>query len=309
MKKARTTPLKTPAWDIWLALGLVYIVWGSTYLGIRLAIDTIPPFLMAGMRFLVSGLLLFGVMMGRGEKAPSGSQWRSAAMVGFLLITVANGGVSWVERWVPSGITALLVGTVPLWMALLEWVWKKKGFPPPATWAGIFLGMGGIALLVFARPGAGAGSVAPLAASALVGTSLVWAFGSLLARSADLPKSALLGTSMEMITGGFFQLVVSLFLGEFQNFHPDAMSRSSILSWVYLTLIGSLVGFTSYIWVLKRSTPELASTYAFVNPVIAVILGWALAGEALDHSLFLAMGLIVTAVVLITMGSGKKAQK
>ena len=302
MKSQKTTyPL-----DVWLALGCVYVVWGSTYLAIRFAIATIPPFLMAGTRFLSSGLLLYFLMRWKGEKQPLFEHWRSATAVSFFLIVVANGGVSWVEQKVPSGITALLVGTVPLWMVILEWAGKGGERPRFSTWSGIFLGMLGIIFLVFFRKGPDELQVNPWWAACLVFTSLAWAYGSLYARSASLPSSALLATSMEMITGGAMQLLVGLGLGEVGQFHLAQMTASSIEAWVYLTLIGSLVGFTSYIWVLQKSTPELASTYAFVNPVIAVFLGWLWAGEPITPSLFLSAALIVAAVILITLKPRQK---
>ncbi len=288
--------------SVWLALASVYLVWGSTYLAIRFAIATIPPFLMAGTRFLTAGLFLYFLTRWKGEKRPQPVHWRSAAVIGFFLIVVANGGVSWVEQKVPSGITALLVGTVPLWMAILEWAGKGGGRPRLFTWCGIFLGMLGIALLVFSRKSPGEIQANFGGRFALVFTSLAWAYGSLYARSALLPASALLATSMEMITGGAMQLLAGLGLGEASlYFYLFQMTHSSIEAWVYLTFVGSLVGYTSYIWVLQKSTPELASTYAFVNPVIAVFLGWLLAREALTPSLFLSAALIVAAVVLITL--------
>jgi drug/metabolite transporter (DMT)-like permease len=291
--------------SVWLALASVYLVWGSTYLAIHFAIATIPPFLMAGTRFLVAGLLLYFWARWRGEKRPQPRHWRSTAIIGFFLIVVANGGVSWVEQKVPSGIAALLVGTVPLWIVILEWAGKGGERPRLITWCGIFLGMLGIVLLVFSRKGPQELPADPWAEACLIFTSLAWAYGSLYARSAALPPSALLATSMEMITGGALQLLVGFGLGETRQFHLAQMTSSSIEALVYLTLIGSLVGFTSYIWVLQKSTPELASTYAFVNPVIAVFLGWLWAGESLTPFLFLSAGLIVAAVVLITLRPSK----
>ena len=294
--------------SVWSALISTYLVWGSTYLAIRFAIATIPPFLMAGSRFLTAGLILFLWMRLRGEKTPGTAQWKSTAVIGFFLIVLGNGGVSWVEQKVPSGITALLVGTVPLWMVVLEWAGKKTARPGLGVWLGIGLGLLGIGLLVFSRNRPGELQVNPWWGGALVLTSLAWAYGSLYARSADLPSSAFLAASMEMITGGLMQLVAGLLLGEAGQFHPSRMSPASMEAWAYLTLVGSLVGFTSYIWVLQKSNPELASTYAFVNPVIAVFLGWLLAGEALNPSLFLAAAFIVGAVVLITLKPRKREE-
>lgn len=299
--------------SVWIALALVYLIWGSTYLAIRFAIQTIPPFFMAGTRFITSGVILWGLVvlhaLATSKKLPSTNwrHWKSAVVIGFFLLVVGNGGVCWAEQKVPSGMTALLVGTVPLWMVLLEWSRKKGAKPGPRLWAGVFLGFTGIAVLVLLRPQGGSLKVDPFWALLLVFTSLAWSWGSLYARSAALPSSALLATAMEMIAGGLQQLAAGFLLGEQNSLHFSQFTTSSVEAWLYLTLIGSLVGFTSYIWVLQKSTPDLASTYAFVNPVIAVFLGWFWAGEPLTPSLFLAAALIVTAVVLITLAPRKKA--
>ncbi|HJT25200.1 MAG TPA: EamA family transporter [bacterium] len=303
---------KYPA-SVWLALASVYVVWGSTYLAIRFAIQTIPPFFMAGIRFLASGIILWGLLVLQAryhsKKLPriTWKHLKSAAVIGFFLLVVGNGGVCWAEQRVPSGLTALLVGTVPVWMVLLEWLWKKGANPGPRLWTGVFLGFTGIAVLVLLRPQKGLTEVDPRWALLLVCTSLAWSWGSLYARSAPLPSSALLATALEMVVGGLQQLATGFLLGEQAGFHPSQFTTSSVEAWIYLTLVGSLVGFTSYIWVLQKSTPDLASTYAFVNPIIAVFLGWLLAGESPTPSLFLAAALIVAAVVLITLAPRKKA--
>ena len=297
--------------SVWLALASVYVIWGSTYLAIRFAVDSIPPYFMAGTRFLVSGLILYGCVRFFGAARPSWTHWRSSALIGFMLITVANGGVSWAEKKVPSGVSCLLVATVPLWMVLLNWLWKKNERPGPMLATGLALGfLGTVWLAVFSggfAPGTGAAPSGRVLC--LVGTSIVWAVGSLIARSAPLPASGLLATAMEMICGGLFQLVVSALLGEFSGLDFHHFTPASEWSWLYLTLVGSLVGFTSYIWVLQKSTPALASTYAFVNPVIAVFLGWLFAGEAVTLPVFAAAGLIVAGVVLITLAPRGKKKK
>jgi drug/metabolite transporter (DMT)-like permease len=292
--------------SVWTALFSVYLVWGSTYLGIRFAIETIPPFFMAGTRFIVSGLLLYGFMRWRGVPRPEAEHWKAAFVVSVFLILIGNGGVTWAEQKIPSGLAALLVGTVPLWMVVLEYFWKGEARPGLKIWAGILLGMGGIVLLVFSRSGSGLLQVEPSTALLLVGTSLAWSFGSLYSRSAPLPASALLATAMEMVLGGVLQLVFGLLTGETEHFHLTQITPHSAWAWVYLCLVGSLIGFPSYIWVLQKSTPALASTYAYVNPVIAVFLGWALADESLTAQTLAAGLLIVVAVILITLDSGKK---
>lgn len=292
--------------SVWLALIAVYLVWGSTYLAIRFAIESIPPFFMAGTRFMTSGLILYGLVRWKGTERPTLRHWKSAGVAGFFLLVIANGGVSWAEQRVPSGMAALLVGTVPLWIALLQWVWKGEARPGWKVWTGIGLGSAGIALLVFSREGLGTERADVFSALLLVATSLAWAWGSLYTRSAELPSSPLLATAMEMLMGGAMQLGVGLLLGEQSRLNLSAITFHSGGAWIYLTLIGSLVGFTSYIWVLQKATPALASTYAFVNPVIAVFLGWLMAGEALTPPVFGAAFLIVAAVVLITMAPARK---
>lgn len=295
--------------DVWLALSGVYLVWGSTYLAIRFAVVTFPPFLMAGSRFLLAGFLLYLFTMIRGARFPTLRQWKSASIVGFLLIFCSNGGVSWGEREVPSGVAALLVATVPLWMAVLAWLWKKGHRPEGSTWWGILLGLAGVGLL------GGTGWMnrgGPMGGWGIVVLSLspvTWAIGSLYAREADLPPSPFQSTSMEMITGGFFQIAGALLLRETHDFHLCQISTLSWISWGYLVLIGSLVGFTSYIWVLHKATPLLASTYAYVNPVIAVLLGWLFAGESLTPVMGFASLLILMAVMLITFQNVKNTDR
>jgi drug/metabolite transporter (DMT)-like permease len=290
--------------SVWVALASVYVIWGSTYLAIRFAVDSIPPYFMAGTRFLISGLLLYGCVRFFGAPRPSWIHWRSTALIGFMLITLANGAVSWAEKKVPSGIACLLVATVPLWMTLLNWLWKKNGRPGALLSAGLALGfLGMIWLAVFSGGFTFTVPVPGLrwSVAGLVGSTMVWAIGSLYARSAALPASGLLSAAMEMIWGGLFQLALSGLLGEWSQVDFHRFTPASEWAWLYLTLIGSLVGFTSYIWVLQKSTPALASTYAFVNPVIAVFLGWLFAGEAVTLPVFAAAGLIVAGVVLITL--------
>jgi drug/metabolite transporter (DMT)-like permease len=303
------TPKQSYPFSVWLALASVYLIWGSTYLAIRFAVDSIPPYFMAGTRFLISGFLLYSCVRLFGAARPTPVHWRSTALIGFMLITLANGAVSWAEQKVPSGIACLLVATVPLWMVLLNWLWKKNERPGALLSAGLALGFFGTVWLAVFSGGVSfsSGAAQPWRVMALVGSSVIWAIGSLTARSLSLPKSGLLSAAMEMIWGGLFQLGLSGLLGEWSQVDFHRFTPASEGSWIYLTLIGSLVGFTSYIWVLQKSTPALASTYAFVNPVIAVLLGWLFAGEAVTLPVFAAAGLIVAGVVLITLAPrGKK---
>lgn len=285
------------------AFAAVYLIWGSTYLAIRYAIETLPPFGMAGVRFVIAGALLYGWLRLRGVAAPTRPQWRTAAIIGALLLLGGNGAVVWAEQRIPSGVAALLVAGVPIWMVVLEWL--RPGGTRPGRWVvgGLVLGSAGLVLLVGPGEVLGGGHIDPLGALAVVGGSFAWAVGSVYSRSAQLPDSPLLATGMEMLTGGAFLLLAGVATGETVDF--GAVSTRSLLALLYLIGFGSLVAFTAYIWLLRATTPAKASTYAYVNPVVAVGLGWALAGEPLTARIAVAAAIIVGAVALITTRRGQ----
>lgn len=284
------------------AFTAVYTIWGSTYLAIRLAIDTLPPFTMAGVRFLIAGALLYGWQRLHKVPPPARVHWRSAAVVGALMLLGGNGGVTWAEQHVPTGLTALLIATVPLWMAILESLRRGGTRPTRRIAVGLALGFAGIALLIGPGNLAGGGSVDPLGAGVLLLAALSWAGGSLYSRHAPLPAVALLGTAMEMLAGGALLLLGGGLAGEWGGLDPAAVSTRSWLALGYLIFFGSLMGFTAYLWLLRNTTPARASTYAYVNPMVAVFLGWALAGESLTWQTLLAAAVIIAAVVLINTG-------
>lgn len=291
--------LAAPRGKLILAFAAVYIVWGSTYLAIRVGVETIPPLLMAGVRFLLAGALLYGFARWRGEAAPSRAQWRGSAIVGACLLLLGNGGVVYAEQTVPSGVAALTVAVVPVWMVLLDWLWHGSARPTARVVSGLVLGILGIALLV--GPGAFAGpAVDPVGAAVLVGASVSWAVGSVWSRRLALPRHAVLATGAEMLCGGMLLTLAGLARGEAAAVHPSAISLASAAALLYLILVGSLIGFTAYIWILAHATPARASTYAYVNPVVAVILGWAILGERLTLRMLLAAAVIVGGVILIT---------
>jgi drug/metabolite transporter (DMT)-like permease len=282
------------------AFAAVYVLWGSTYLAIRFALESLPPFWMASSRFLIAGTLLYVWARRRGEPAPTRIHWRSALIVGGLLLMGGNGGVVWAEQRVPSGLAALLVATVPLWMVMLDGAGRGWRRPPVQVLLGIGLGLAGVALLVGPGKFAGGLGVDPLGAGALLLGALCWATGSLYSRRAPLPPSPLLGTAMEMLGGGACLAVAGLVSGEWGRLDLAAATPRSLLAVGYLVVFGSLVGFTAYVWLLRVSTPPLVATYAYVNPVVAVLLGWAFAGEPVTARTLVAAAVIVGAVVLIT---------
>jgi drug/metabolite transporter (DMT)-like permease len=293
----RTGP---PLWLVVAAFGAVYVIWGSTYLGIAVAIQSIPPLLMAGARAVLAGALLYGVMRVYGAARPKPIHWRNAVIVGGLLLGAGNGGVSWAQQSVPSSLAALIVAAVPLWMLLIDWL-RPGGYRPHAlVFAGLALGFAGVAFIVLGKDQAGHRIVAPLGAAVLLGATISWAAGSVWSRHLVKPSSALLTIAMQMIAGGVILILAGAVGGEIPRLHLSAITKASGIAFVYLTLIGSLVGFTAYVWLLQVSTPARVSTYAYVNPLIAVFLGRLVLKEPLPHSVVLAGALVLAGVVLIT---------
>lgn len=291
-----------------LAFAAVYVLWGSTYLAIRFGVETIPPFLMAGLRHFTEGLLLFGWLRLRGTPAPERRHWGPAAAIGGLMLLGGNGLVSWAEQRVPSGLAALIVACVPIWMTLLDGIQNRRR-PHGVVLAGLGAGLAGLAFLVVPGRFAGGAHVDLLGAGALMLASLLWATGSLYARRAKLPASTLMATAMEMITGGAILFGASTLLGEWRGFSIAAVSGRSLVALLYLIVAGSLLGFTAYIFLLGATTPARVSTYAYVNPVVAVFLGWALAGEGVTARTVIAALAIVGSVAVIIRYGGRKVQK
>ena len=289
------------------AFAAVYVLWGSTYLAIRFGVETLPPFLMAGTRHLTAGLLLFAWTRIRGEPRPDRGNWRTAFFVGGLMLLGGNGLVTWAEKRVPSGLAALIVASVPLWMALIDGV-QKRVRPRLPVVVGLLAGLGGLLMLV--APGRFAGNGRPdlLGAGALLLAALCWTTGSLYSRHhARLPQSVLTSTAMQMIGGGTLLWLVGLAAGEGARLDLQAVSARSLLSLAYLIVFGSLVAFSAYVWLLRVTTPARVSTYAYVNPVVAVFLGWAFAGEAVTLRIALATIAIVGSVALIIRYGGTRA--
>lgn len=289
-----------PRWLVLAAFAAIYVIWGSTYLGIAVAVQSIPPHLMAGIRFLISGAVLFLIMLLRGEPMPRRIHWRSALIVGVLLLGLGNGSVAWAETMVPTGLASLMIAVVPLWMVLMDWARPGGARPKGGVFLGIALGMGGIVLLVgpaalgLDRPLNYAGVAIMLLAS------LSWSLGSIYSRHAAIPNNPLTLTGMEMLMGGLFLMGMAVPLGEFNNFSFAHVTAASWVALLYLILFGSFLGFTAYVFLLQVSTPAKVSTYAYVNPVVAVFLGWALLGEQITPLTLGASAVIVAGVAIIT---------
>jgi drug/metabolite transporter (DMT)-like permease len=289
-----------PRWQVLTALAAIYLIWGSTYLGIRYALESLPPFLMAGSRFILAGSLLLIWQWRRGAARPARVHWRSALIIGGLMIVGGNGGVTWAEQHVPSGLAALMIGAVPIWIVMFDWLAFGGARPNGRMALGLVGGLSGLALLIGPAEFAGGERINLIGGAALVTAAISWAIGSLYSRRAPLPAVALQATGMEMLAGGILEYVVGTLLGEWSQVDLGGVSLRSGVALLYLGLIGSLVGFSTYIWLLRHTTPARAASYAYVNPVVAVILGWALAGENVSLRTILATAIIIGSVVMIT---------
>jgi drug/metabolite transporter (DMT)-like permease len=313
----QSTPAKgaSPA-AIWAGMLVIYIVWGSTYLGMRFAIETMPPFLMASFRFLTAGAILFVWRRLSGDPAPTRANWRSAAIIGLFLLLGGNGGVVWAEQRIPSGIAALLVGSTPLWMIIVDEIIRRvaPGSRPDHArpgwlgFLGILIGFGGIILLVSPSELSGLGEhVDLIGALAVTLAAFLWACGSLYSRTADLPASPIMAPAMEMLVGGAALGLMGTFTGEWARLDVVNISLRSWLGLGYLIVFGALAGYATYTWLLRNAPTTLVSTYAYVNPIVAIFIGNLLAQEPLTPRVIIAAAVILGSVGLITVKRPKKA--
>jgi drug/metabolite transporter (DMT)-like permease len=295
---------------VWIALIAVYIVWGSTYLAIKLTIETIPPYISAGIRFLVSGIILYTWRRLSGDAAPLKVEWRSAAIIGLLLLLGGNGGLVWAEQRIPSGIASLFIATTPLWMVLIDSLRPHGQRANWLTWVGVLVGFFGILLL--ANPWQAqttSSSLDPAGMVVLILAALFWSIGSLYSRNASLPSSSILGTGMEMLVGALGLFAFATLIGEWNDFNLSEVSTRSWAGLAYLIVFGSGIGFVAYTWLLRNAPTSLVSTYAYVNPVVALILGSLLANESLDTTDILSAAIILFGVVLITTAKSMENRK
>lgn len=288
------------------AFAAIYLIWGSTYLAIRVAVETLPPFTMAGVRFMVAGGLLYGWLALKGRARATPRQWKDNAIIGALLLVGGNGIVVWAEQKIPSGITTLIISISPLFMVLLDWMLPQGTRPTWATFTGLALGFGGLVLLIGGGLSGGA-SLDLWRCAGLIFACISWSVGSLYSRYAKDPADPMTGATLQMLLGGTLMLLVGLARGEMGDFQLTALTLRSVLAWVYLVAAGSLIAFPAYVYVLKHSTPARASTYAYVNPVVAVFLGWLMLHEPVTSRTFVASVIIVVAVVIITTQKTKAA--
>lgn len=297
---------RAPAVNVVVGLLAIYLLWGGTYVGIKLAIVSIPPYFMAGLRFLAAGIIMYVGLHFTGAQNPSAAQWLRAGLLGILMPFIGNGGIVWAVQLIPSGVAALLVGTVSLWMVILNWLWFDKERPTLMIFWGLAAGFTGVYILVGPGKIISGDPINPLGIVILIIASLSWALGSLYSRRAELPQSPIMTTAIEMIVGGAAFILVSFFAGEWQELHLQEITAVSIWSLGYLILFGSIIGFTVYAWLIKATSPTLVSTYAFVNPVVAVFLGWLILAEPFNVRISLATLTIVLAVAIITYSQNQQ---
>lgn len=285
---------------VWLALIALYIVWGSTYLGIKVAIETIPPFFHAAVRFLLSGLILIAWQRAAGAQWPTRHQWLHTAIIGNLLLLGGNGLLAWAEQAIPSGTAAIMIGSIPIFLVLAEAVRPGGTRPTLLVIIGLLIGFAGIFVLIGPSKLSGAtATMNPLGLTALIAACILWAIGSSFSRGADLPKSSLMTTGAEMLTGSVGLLLVSTLAGELHGWSVANVSARSLFGLSYLITVGSLVGFGSYIWLLQNAPISLVATYAYVNPLVAVLLGSWLGHEQVEPQMWLAMSIIIGSVIFI----------
>ncbi len=297
---------RPPKWKTLLAFAIIYLVWGSTFLAIRVGVREVPPFLLAAMRFTIAGVVLYGWMIARGERSPSGRQWTSALVLAVLIFVIDYGLVFWAEQRVPSGIAAVMLATIPAFTALSEVILLRTQRVTIRLASALLIGIAGVAVLMSHSLNLGGAPIDTAGAVALIIASLSWSVASALIRKLPLPPSKVMSSGAQMLAGGVLLALTAAALGEFRRFHPLAVSRGAWLSLLYMIVAGSIIAFTAYVWLLHHESPTKVGTYAYVNPVVAVLIGYFLAGEALDLRTILGTLCVLISVVVITTTRVKK---
>jgi drug/metabolite transporter (DMT)-like permease len=288
------------AWKVLLALSIIYFVWGSTFLAIRVGVREVPPFLLAGMRFLVAGLVLFGWMRARGTPSPTRREWGGATLLALLIFVCDYGLLFWAERRVPSGVAAVMLATIPVFMSLSEIIILKTQRLTIRLAAALVVGIGGVAVLVSHSVSFGDAPIDPVGACALIAAAISWSAASALTRKVPLPAEKAMSSGVQMLSGGILLVLAAGLLGEFRRFQMQAVSAKAWLALAYLIVAGSIVGFTAYVWLIHHESPTKVGTYGYVNPVVAVLVGYFFGGEALGPRTIAGAALVLVSVVVIT---------
>ncbi len=299
-------PTQPATWKTLLAFAIIYFVWGSTFLAIRIGVHDLPPFLFAAIRFLIAGFILYAWMAARGERSPTGRQWMSVFFIALLIFVFDYGLLFWAEQHVPSGIAAVVMATIPAFMALSEIIFLRTQKLTVRLAVALLIGIGGVGVLMSRSLNLGGAPVDRTGAVALIIASMSWAIASVLTRKLPLPTSKVMSSGAQMLAGGAMLTLVAAALGEFRAFHPSAVSRGAWVAMLYLIVAGSLIGFTAYVWLIHHESPTKVGTYAYVNPVVAVLIGYFLGGEALGLRTILGTMFVLISVVVITTTRAEK---
>ncbi len=289
-----------PTWKTLLAFAIIYFVWGSTFFAIRIGVHEVPPLTLAGMRFLVAGLVLYGWMIAHGEPSPSAREWMSASTLAVLIFVIDYGLLFWAEQRVPSGIAAVTMATIPTFTALSEIIILRTQRLTIRLTVALLIGLAGVAVLISRSLNLGGAPIDRAGAVAIIVASISWSVASALTRRLPLPASKVMSSGAQMLAGGVLLFVTAAAFGEFGNFHPETVSRGAWIALLYLIVAGSIIGFTAYVWLLHHESPTKVGTYAYVNPVVAVLVGYSLGGEALDQRTIVGTVCVLISVVVIT---------
>jgi drug/metabolite transporter (DMT)-like permease len=295
-----------PTWKTLLAFAIIYFVWGSTFLAIRVGVREVPPLVLAAMRFSVAGLVLVGWVLARGERAPTAREWRAASLLGLVIFVFDYGLLFWAELRVPSGIAAVMLAMIPVFMALSEIIFLRTQRLTIRLSLALLIGIGGVGVLMSHTLNLGGAPIDKLGALALIFASISWSLASVLARKLPLPSSKVMSSGAQMVTGGILLTIAAGAFGEFRDFHPAAVSRGVWLALLYLIVAGSIIGFTAYVWLIHHESPTKVGTYAYVNPIVAVLVGYFLGGEAVTTRTILGTFLVLISVIVITTTPAKK---
>ncbi len=295
-----------PAWKILLAFAMIYLGWGSTFFAIRVGVREVPPFVFAAVRFLIAGAILFAWMRLHGERGPSRREWASVLLLAVLIFLLDYGLLFWAEQRVPSGIAAVMMATIPAFMAIWEILLLRTQQATPRLVLALLVGIGGVAVLMSPSQNFGGMPVSGPGAAALIVGAISWSAASVLTRRLALPKSKAMSAGAQMLAGGTLLMLAAAALGEFRNFHPAEVSRAAWLALAYLIFFGSIVGFTTYMWLIHHESPTKVGTYAYVNPVVAVLIGYFLGGEPLGLRTILGTVLVLVSVLVITTTPSKR---
>jgi drug/metabolite transporter (DMT)-like permease len=301
-----TGETRPPAWKTVLAFAIIYLVWGSTFLAIRVGVREVPPLILAAMRFAAAGAAIYFWLIARGEKSPSAREWISASLLGIVIFVFDYGLLFWAEQRVPSGIAAVILATIPVFMTLSEIIFLRTQRLTARLALALLIGIGGVALLMIRSLDLGGAPVDKWGAMALIFAAISWSIASAVTRMVPLPKSKAMSSGAQMLSGGIFLAIAAALTGEYRNFHPSMVSREVWLSLLYLIVAGSIIAYTAFVWLLHYQSPTKVGTYAYVNPIVAVMIGYFWGGEGLSARTVLGSLLILVSVVVITTMRGKK---